>query len=345
MIKHPLHLCSKPAKWCMLSAWIVWLALPAFSAPKKNTGKGENDWLPTNKKTFMVDVGFNLSAGPRTDTLNWNIGYPAGIGPNILSELKWTDVKSTQLNAEAYVIWPETFAVMGRVGGGTITSGDNQDSDYSGNNRTFEFSRSNNGVDGDSVNDVSLAFGYPIQFGDANSAGTFTFLLGHSLHQQNLNMVDGFQTIDTSTNNFYGSFPGLNSSYDAEWKGPWVGMDLRFEARERSKEASSWIETFLALEFHLLDYHAEANWNLREDFEHPVSFIHDGNGSGWRFNAGFNLWIFKNAALSASYNYYSFSIENGIDTVFSSDGDVGRIRLNEVNWNAHAFNLGFALRY
>ncbi len=71
-----------------------------------------------------------------------------------------------------------------------------------------------------------------------------TPLLGYSYHEQNLNITDGNQTIPDS-----GSFPGLNSSYDTEWQGPWIGFDLRFKARE-IKTFAHRFETYFTYEYH-----------------------------------------------------------------------------------------------
>lgn len=72
---------------------------------------------------------------------------------------------------------------------------------------------------------------------------------------------------------FTGSFEGLNSTYDAKREGVWLGFDLVWEI----SEGLDFSGTF---EYYWADYEGEADWNLRDDFAHPVSFRHDADGTG-----------------------------------------------------------------
>ena len=233
---------------------------------------------------------------------------------------------------------PNIIALRGYANYGWVFDGDNQDSDYLGDNRTFEFRRSNNSTDDDYVWDASLAIGYPFRFGQT-VLGTLTPLLGYSYHVQNLDITDGYQTIPD-----LGPFPGLDSSYDTEWYGPWIGFDLRFKARKIAAFAHRF-ETYFTYEYHWVDYNAEANWNLRDDFRHPKSFEHDADGNGWKIGVGFNLWLHRNCALNFNYDYQDWSTDGGIDKVFFSDGSTAKTKLNEVNWTSYALSLGVSLRF
>ncbi|MFA5259602.1 MAG: hypothetical protein WC450_00045 [Candidatus Omnitrophota bacterium] len=94
-----------------------------------------------NSKLFSggsVNVGYGL----RQDDLVWSIGYPGG--PNILSELTWDDVESIQLKGRADLTFYDHFVLDGMYAYGDVYDGTNQDSDYLGDFRTYEFSRSRN---------------------------------------------------------------------------------------------------------------------------------------------------------------------------------------------------------
>jgi len=92
-----------------------------------------------------VDYSIRYQAGYQLDQLDWNIsGSIDGLGsPNILSELRWEnlDVFMPVWVGSYYLIY---VYIRGQLARGNITSGKNQDSDYCNDNRTGEFSRSNN---------------------------------------------------------------------------------------------------------------------------------------------------------------------------------------------------------
>ena len=319
--------------------FLIFLAAPLSVADSNKQSAFSASRSIQEKRINRAEIDFTLSAGYRVDDLDWNIaGDINGNNPNVLSELTWEDVESYQLKAQGSAVWPNIIALRGYVNYGWIFDGDNQDSDYLGDNRTLEFSRSNNSTDDDDVLDASLAIGYPFRFGRA-VLGTMTPLLGYSYHEQNLNITDGNQTIPN-----LGPFPGLDSSYETEWKGPWIGFDLRFKAKE-IKTFAHRFETYFSYEYHWADYYAEANWNLRDDFAHPKSFEHDADATGWKIGAGFNLWFHQNWALNFNYDYQDWSTEGGIDKVFFADGSTAKTKLNEVNWTSYALSLGVSLRF
>jgi hypothetical protein len=269
---------------------------------------------------------FLLGAGYRTGSLNWS---EAGGSVNVLSELKWENLNISQISAATRLNIYSGWNLRGKFAYGSINSGTNQDSDYHGNNRTLEFSRSNNKGGGE-VRDTSIGLGRTLRL--LNYAGKdFLFvtpLVGMSIHQQNLTMTDGFQTVPAT-----GPFPGLNSSYDAEWRGSWVGMDALLESGE------NWSLTATG-EYHWTDYTAHANWNLRPDFSHPVSFVHTAKGQGIIFAAGATYLFSKDWRVGFSVEAQRWNTGAGIDHTFFADGSVGHNPLNGVNWESAAINLG-----
>ena len=318
---------------------LIFLSAPATMADSGDFSATKVPMGAKKKKTNPLETDFTLSIGYRADDLDWNIaGDINGNNPNVLSELTWDDVVSYQLKLQGSVVWPNIIALKGYANYGWVFEGDNQDSDYLGDNRTFEFSRSINRTDDNDVWDASLAVGYPFRFGQT-IIGTITPLLGYSYHEQNLNITDGNQTIPD-----LGSFPGLDSTYDAEWHGPWIGFDLRFKTREITIFAHRF-DTYFTYEYHWADYDAEANWNLRDDFAHPKSFEHDADGSGWRIGAGFNVWLHRYWSLNFNYDYQDWSTDGGTDKVFFPDGSTAKTKLNEVNWTSYALSLGVSLRF
>ena len=148
-----MHGHQKQVNWIIsLISFLIFLTPPAamanagdLSAVKASMSAGKN-------KTIPLEKDFTLSAGYRKDDLDWNIaGDINGDNPNVLSELTWEDVESYQVKLQGAIVWPNRIAMRGYVNYGWIFDGDNQDSDYLGDNRTFEFSRSNNNTDDDDL--------------------------------------------------------------------------------------------------------------------------------------------------------------------------------------------------
>jgi len=303
----------------------------------------------------LPNLDFQLGAGYRQDQFDWNIaGTPRGTSPNILSELQWEDLEIYQVRAKGKAVvgldnFPSFDAcVKGFLGYGWIVDGDNQDSDFLGDNRTLEFSRSNNKTEDDNVLDAALAIGP--RFGFREGMFIVTPLVGYSYHEQNLRITDGVQTladqplVDSVLGPGelilppLGPFPGLDSTYEAEWHGPWVGVDLEIRPSGRLTLTGS-------AEYHWADYEAKADWNLRSDLAHPTSFKHSADGDGIVLTAAAALSLGERWSMELSYDYADWETDPGRDQVFLSDGTVGETRLNEVNWESQAVMLGVTYRF
>jgi len=172
--------------------------------------------------TFPIEINGSLQTGYRRDQLNWNIAseISGSTTPNILSELSWTNIEIYQFKTKGEVLLNDLFVFDGVLSYGEIYDGDNQDSDYSGNDRTLEFSRSNNKADSGNTFDITGAIGVKVPMKKIDiltkiDQVDLTVLGGYSYHEQNLEMTDGSQTIPLT-----GTFSGLESRYETAWNGP-----------------------------------------------------------------------------------------------------------------------------
>ena len=272
---------------------------------------------------------FSVSIGQRTDNLNWNI---AGSTVNILSELKYQNIAITQLQTEGEFNFEDGQHLRINLDYGVIDSGISQDSDYNGNNRTQEYSRSINQTGGN-VFDASLGFGEKLRLLDMENGALYvTPLVGLSLHQQNLTMTNGVQTI-AQPPRALGPIPGMFSSYDAQWAGPWLGTEARLET------VTGW--TMMAdAEYHWVAYTAEANWNLRSDLAHPLSFRQTSTGAGIVMSVGASYPFAQNWKMNVTLERQQWTTHTGSDLIYFADGTVGSARLNAVNWDSTSYNLG-----
>lgn len=275
------------------------------------------------------DVTLALDTRYRVDSLDWNVaGGATGANPNIQSELTWDDLEIFQIQAAGKAVMDNTYYLRASLGYGWIRGGDNQDSDFLGDNRTQAYSRSNNSADSGRVGDASAGIGY--QFHLAEERVKIIPLVGYAYSRQNLKMTDGVQTLSLPPQTQpLGPFPNLDSSYNTEWYGPWTGLDVAFKANEKA--------TFFAgLEYHWATYKAEADWNLVSQFAHPKSFTHDARGRGIRLSGGGEYNFASPWALGLEVVYQDWSTNPGTDQIFFANGSTAGSQLNEVNWNSLA---------
>ena len=338
-----------PRTFVFVLSWFVSCAVFAASAHAA-------DYFDATK---LENVTLQMDAGFRRDQLDWNIaGNLDGENPNILSELSWEGVDIFQIHANSRLEisglpylkrFEKNALLIADVAIGKVFNGEVQDSDYAGDDRSLEWSRSDNGSDKGVTVDLSGAFG-PVFRSPRFNKLTLTPLVGYAFNMQGLYMTDGQQTTsepsirtlyfgsDASLPPEVGPIPGLNSSYTAYWYGPWIGLQADYEVNDRIRLEG-------ALEYHWIEYFAQADWNLRSDFDHPVSFEHEAKGSGvvWNFKGTYALDEQWSALLRLEFQRWQ--TDSGTDRTYFSDGGVGVARLNEVNWDSFAFGAGVEYRF
>jgi hypothetical protein len=275
-----------------------------------------------------IDADVHFRTVLRMDELDWNI---AGAGVNVLSELTWDGMRATGGELSGRIGLPFGFVALGQAGYGHIHSGDNQDSDYLGPDRTLEFSRSNNGADDGLLLDSSLALGYEITRGPLDLR--WMPMVGFAYHSQELNIDEGMQTIPAT-----GPFLGLDSHYDASWFGPWAGLQLSLQPHERLRLKTG-------LELHAARYKAVANWNLRSDFAHPKSFEHSAQGLGTVLSGELAWQMTRRWTLDLTARWLYFETDPGRDTLYLANGGTLSTRLNQVRWESLQLAAGVTLRF
>lgn len=308
-------------------------------------------FLPTQAtaRDVLERFDLDLTAGYRVDQLDWNIaGDINGDNPNVLSELTWEDVESYQVSLRGKAVmtnprFPFGGMVRAGVSYGDIYSGTNQDSDYSGDGRTYEFSRSNNQADEGEVWDASVGGG--VVFFNRSRTFSLSPVVGFSVHEQNLTIHDGHQTLNEPANNPTGvSVPpvgpvaGLDSTYDTEWRSGWLGIDVDYIP-------APFFDLHATAEFHSAKFEAEADWNLRTDLQHPKSFRHIADdATGFVTSIGMRAGG-PNLFFTMDFQYQNWQAEDGEDRTYLSNGTIGVTRLNEVNWEASSINGGLTVRF
>jgi len=291
---------------------------------------------PDPAQAADIKTDLSLSTGYRVDDLSWNIAGNNN-NPNVLSELTWSDLEILQATLTGRALVNEWLYLRGSFGYGYAYSGDNQDSDYAGNDRTREFSRSSNSADCSRVLDAAMGLGYQFSF----LSGRFRLspLFGYSYNSQDLKLKDGFQVIATpGVTPPVGPIQGLDSAYDASWVGPWLGIDLSFAVSER-------VTLFGTFEYHWATFDAEGYLNLRSDLAHPTSFDQDADGKGFLVALGAEYFLTGPWSLNMAFTYQQWSTDAGVDRLYYANGSVAETRLNEVEWNSFSLMVAVVYRF
>jgi hypothetical protein len=101
-----------------------------------------------------------------------------------------------------------------------------------------------------------------------------------------------------------------------------------------------------SVEYHFLNrYRAKANWNLREDFDHPVSFTQEADGRGICLNGEWRICPWPRWDLQFIATFQTWKTEKGTIRFFNADGTSGTSRLNEVHWTSHSFMAGVTYHF
>ncbi len=288
----------------------------------------------TNAGADSINIlEFSLDAGFRADQIDWNIvGNLGGQDVAVLSELNFKNLNIWQVGARGKLAVANNDVdyrtyIRGAVDYGWLTNGTARDSDYHGNNRTDEISRSLSDLTGNNVVDASIGLGFEKDYWQGRC--TLGWLGGYAYSEQNLRLTNGRQLTPLTA-----SIAGLNSSYVSKWHGPFAGLDL---------ELRPWRHFSLlgSAEYHWVDYKAKADWNLRDDLAHPVSFRQQANnGNGLVFTLRGRYLFTNNWGLDLSFAYHDFSAQDGTDSTILADGTITTDTLNKVSWKSYTTNLG-----
>ena len=294
------------------------------------------------EKRGYTNISFYGSTSQRKAELRWNIASDASGSktPNILSELTFADLSLSEVQAGVDVTFNygrfKDFTVEASIKAGNNSGGMVTDSDYDGDDRTDEYSRSESNPEGSTTIDGKLLLGYQIQW----SNNIFvTSLVGYSFNQQSLRMKEGVQILDTRAAALsLGPFSSsLNSRYEATWNSAVLGIDAQYRGQKH--------QLGLRWEFFLSDYYAEANWNLRSDFAHPKSFSHWAQGNGNNIEVSYQYNVTAFFSLWASFRIENWETNEGDDVVYFSDGTKAGTQLNEVIWESSTSTAGFSLNF
>ena len=289
---------------------------------------------------FIDTLVINTQLEMSDSELVWDIASSASATttPNVLSELSFRDIRSL-----GYVINLGymnrfdnniAFVLEAEYADSRIQSGRAQDSDYASDNRTDEFSRSFSDIESDSINYFSLATGIKTRW--LNTKGHYlSFLIGYKKHNVDITMTNGVVEIPEAD---AGSLiPGLNSTYNSEFRSIFAGLS--------TEHVFSWGTIGFRYDLYYTDLKAEADWNLRTDFAHPVSFEQVGDGKGYAATLGYTYNHNRNWDYSIDYVVTKYHIQDGYDQTYFSDTTSFIVKLNNSEYKQEAIRIGVSYNF
>ncbi len=302
--------------------------------------------LPAQASLAGVVAGGDLAAhiDYRQDFMQWSLAGP-GWNPNIISELTWRDVVIQQVGLKGGVRFAHWLGVEGSYQHGQVRSGRGQDSDYGGDNRSREFSRSYNDTDGEGTLDYTLgARLYLPKL--VRPLWQVVPRAGFVRHEQTWRMTNGRQAVSDAKNQPpeltgapppLGSFDGLNSTYAAEWTGVYAGVQAQYRLLDR-------VRLEAGLQNQWLDYYGYANWNLITSFEHPKSFEQTAMAVGYLLSLSASYELAP-ARFFLNLDYQKWWTGNGTTRFFLADGSRPTQPLNKVDWLSRSLGIGIEIAF
>ena len=271
---------------------------------------------------------FNITTqlGYFQEDFRWSI---AGINDNnnyvnILSELRWENLRGPQANINLQYNFWKGFFVQGNFSTSLILSGSVTDTDFGEDNRKDTLYHDT--FDSNEGNIISFggSLGYKIKFHENYSISPF---IGFSSNQQSLYIVEVPGGLLTD----------LRCTYETQWNGLTLGLDSKIPI-------GKFIIQPLII-YHQVNYSAKANWNLIETFKHPVSFTHDAKGFGIEPALNFHYTLNKTISILLGGKSGYWSTGKGVDTLYLTDGSTSTTQLNGAIRNNWSINLGASFSF
>lgn len=322
----------------------VLIGLSVACAAKQSAVKQSR--LVKSKPTANHRVDLTGSAvtgwlGYRHDDLKWAVLFPpqffnkvTGEAYPVFSELTWRAMRTIYIGGSGqYQIRPNIY-LLGSANYGYIASGQVQDSDYLSANRFMEYSRSLSDIYGQ-IYHLTGGVGYRLV-----SYGSWWLMpeIGGLDADQNLAMSMGEQVVSQyGIGAPLGRIYGLHSSYDAKWRGGYLGLNMVY--------AGSPVTIKTGLQYQLLNFKAVADWNLRGNFQHPVSFRQSAKGYGLLASIDFIHHLKSGLSMDLLYSYQYRHTQTGTDVLYLTSGEASNHPLDPINATTYTVMLGLSRRF
>ncbi|RQO74495.1 hypothetical protein DBR43_03640 [Pedobacter sp. KBW06] len=252
---------------------------------------------------------------------NWSIaGNIEGNSPNILSELVWQNLKGPKINLNISRAIYNHFELSFNFSQHKIKQGRFKDTDYLQNNRTDAFFKK------DGLSNEGKAYNYSLLLKYELPVSRFLKLkpyVGATYFDKKLYMLD---FPDELTD------PPLNSIYKNQWEGAVLGVETSYQINK--------VSLILNTVAGYYNYLAEAQWNLNEKFNQPLSFKQTANSYTFLvgFTTSYSLSKHINMLLGMEKKYGA--TYSGIDEAYLINGVNVKTRFNGAEFNSFGAKIG-----
>ena len=283
---------------------------------------------PSSSVTLRKGISFS--------NFSWGISQ-SSLDNRPLSQLSYQDIETDTTSVEMNIskllgFKPNYWDISTQMSYGKVQSGTLVDNDYS-------YSASGQSLSTQTTASLKGSINYGLEIGANRSLSSsrishLDVLLGFTLIRDNYKQTNGFQTY--SQERLLSSpveIEGLNSSYEALWLGPYIGLAQHYNLGQNKFTFSS------KLRGHV--YSGEGRWNLREEFAQPKSFEHSAYGAGVEVKANHVLNLTSSMRIEQHVGFDHSRTLNGKDTVFYADGNSIETNLLPAEKNNFFYNIGF----
>jgi len=271
---------------------------------------------------FALSIG----AGFQHDDFRWSIaGNSQGQDPNIYSELIYKSLRGPAFSAQLRWHLSPTIAVQGSFTGSTTTGGTATDTDYAEDNRKTPIYKGNFDSDKGYTRQWQIQAGYALL---RRPVCRLTAWVGYSTYNQQVYLLDNDGSSD----------PDLHSSYNTRWRGPVATLESRFTL-------SPHFFTTLSATYHQTGYRSQADWNLIEDFNHPISFQQTAKGYRAAFSLTPHFACSARVAFFLNATYTTAHTGTGVDRVYLKNGNTQETQFNGAKGTAFRIGAGITVLF
>lgn len=185
-------------------------------------------------------------------------------------------------------------------------------------------------IDKDDINSHQFALAYSSTMEVAPEIH-YSWYLGHAEQEQNFIFTDGVQISASDDSNPVGAINGLNSSYEAQWSGPWIGFEMWEKLGPHT--------VLFRYQHYEVDFEASGDWNLEANLQHPRSFEQEADGEGGTMRIEYQYSFSDYLSLGTVYNWNRWVAKKGSYTLFNADGSSDSALLDKVSWEYYTISI------
>jgi len=290
-------------------------------------------WLPyivhgqssrLNKDKFTIAIYGDYLR----EDLQWSIaGNSNGQNPNVLSELKWKDLKLRGAGLDINIAILHGIYFSGSYHTATIYSGYATDTDYGEDNKKSPTYQAI--VNSDKGRTYSYFAGLGYKYSIYSILNIFPYA-GYSKNKQSL-------FLNESNIELLEGEKKLNSSYQTNWAGPLIGLAI-------DAPLKSWFSIQADFSIARLAYTGLADWNMIDSFAHPLSFKHKANSYQNNINLKIDFKVVPKITIFLKGEYIHADTGKGTDQLFLNDGHTLHSQFNGAERNNKGIALGVYYR-